>query len=56
MLLLEELKERISYTIDPDLLVELLNVPTSILVDRLEDLIEENREIFADLEEDRDDV
>lgn len=50
-LTLEELKERIVDNIDPDLLVEILNVPTTQLVDRLEDLIEENRDKFADLED-----
>lgn len=50
-LTLEELKEKIVDNIDPDLLVEILNVPTSTLVERLEDLIEEKREQFADLED-----
>lgn len=51
-LTLEELKEKIVDNIDPDLLVEILNVPTVVLVDKLEDLIIEGRDKFEDLEED----
>lgn len=40
MITLEELKEKLKEQVDPDLLVEELNLSTEDLVDRFEDKIE----------------
>lgn len=51
MLTLEELKERIIQTYDPDLVVEALEITTEQLLNVFEEELEENRNKFKDLEE-----
>ena len=52
MLTLEELKERVAVSIDPDLLVELLDLSSEDILDRFEDILEQRRYKFEDYEHD----
>ena len=49
MLTLAELKERILQEYDPDLLVEVLEITSEELLDRFEDKVLENIELFEEL-------
>jgi len=50
MLTLDELKERIIQNYDPDLVVEALEISTEELLDRFEDVLENKKDKFKDLE------
>ena len=52
MLTLLELKERVIKNYDPDAVVDALEISTEELLDRFEDILEERRYKFIDLEED----
>lgn len=56
MRVLAELKELIVERMDPDLVLELLDISTEELCDAFEMKIEEHRELFEDLEEDADGI
>lgn len=49
MFTLEELKEKIVETYDPDLLVEVLDLKTEELVEILSDFIEEKADFFEEM-------
>lgn len=51
-LTVEELKERVVETYDPELVVDVLQITTQELVDAFEDKLIDNRIKFKDLEED----
>lgn len=51
MLTLDELKERLAEQIDPDLVVELLELTTEEILDRFFDKLEEKRYMFSDYDD-----